>query len=291
MARAIVDGVQVRYETLGSGPPLVLTPGGRFDLMTPGLSGLARALAEQFMVLLWDRPNTGESDVVFNGTSESEMWADTLAGLIRGLGMGPAVLAGGSAGARTSLLAALRHPEVTSAVAAWWISGGPFGTFSLGAAYVLPSLEAAHRGGMPAVAALPHWAERIRVNPRNAHFILDANPAEFISVMERWLQAYVPSRAGPVAGIADADIARITTPVVVVRGDSRDYNHPESVSRHVQALAPRSALVEPPWDDGEWLRLSATMAGDAAGDPFRHWPQLAPVLLDGLGALDVTSGA
>ena len=45
---------------------------------------LADALADQGnRVLIWDRPNCGESDVCFEGSSESAMQADALAGAAR----------------------------------------------------------------------------------------------------------------------------------------------------------------------------------------------------------------
>lgn len=67
MPRIPVDGVEIHYRILGDGPPLVLTPGGRFPLDVPGLRPLAEALAERYTVLLWDRPNTGGSDVRSGG--------------------------------------------------------------------------------------------------------------------------------------------------------------------------------------------------------------------------------
>lgn len=286
-----VAGTAVHYELLGSGPALALTPGGRFDMAIPGLRPLAERLAARYTVLLWDRPNTGSSDVCFAGPSESEMWADTLAGLLRQLGLSPAVVAGGSAGARTSLQLMVRHPEVAEAGAVWWISGGVYGTFSLGATYILPTLEAALRGGMAAVAALPHWAERIEANPRNRDLILGMDAGEMVAVMERWLGAYVPGvyvsdSQGSAAGMTDEQVARIRTPLVVVRGDRLDYNHPESVTRRVHELVPGSLQIEPPWEDGEWIRVTTAFA-EGRGHLFERWPELAPLLLD---ALDQVAG-
>ena len=46
--------------------------------------------------LIWDRPNCGESAVCFSGPSESLTNADALAGLLRPLNLGPALLIGGA---------------------------------------------------------------------------------------------------------------------------------------------------------------------------------------------------
>ena len=89
MPRTEVDGVSIAYEVVGEGRPWVLTPGGRFSKDYPGVRELAVALAEQGnRVLIWDRPNCGESDVCFRGDSESEMQADMLAGLLRDARLG-----------------------------------------------------------------------------------------------------------------------------------------------------------------------------------------------------------
>jgi pimeloyl-ACP methyl ester carboxylesterase len=277
MAYVDVDGTRIRYELLGSGgTPYVLSPGGRLDLDVPGLRDLAEDLSKDFTVVLWDRPNCGESDVVFDGEHESEMWADFVPGLLRELGLGKAVIGGGSAGARTALLAGIRHPEAIAAVTTWNISGGYYGTYSLGANYILPMLEAVQRGGMEAVAQIPEWAERIKANPRNEERILSQDRAEFTALAHRWLEAFFPDR-GAVAGIPDEAIASMSVPLVAVAGDETDYNHPAWVTRHVVDLVPGALVVDPPWPDGEWTRLmTEVMAGRET--VLGRWGLYGPVL-------------
>ncbi len=107
MAVAEINGLSVDYDVIGTGQPWVITPGGRFSKDVPGVRQLAEALADGGKkVLVWDRPNTGASQVCFTGRSESEMQSDVLDGLLRHLGMAPAVIAGGSGGSRVSLLTA-----------------------------------------------------------------------------------------------------------------------------------------------------------------------------------------
>ena len=167
MPTATINGLSLAYEVVGdSGQPWVITPGGRFTKESPGVRQLAEALAEQGnKVLIWDRPNCGASDVCFEGSSESAMQADALAGLLTHLDMTPAVIAGGSGGARVSLLTAARHPETAAGLAIWWISGGVYGLISLATHYCGGSVQAAWTHGMEAVADLPEWAEVQRVLP------------------------------------------------------------------------------------------------------------------------------
>src|SRR5581483_6205568 len=81
-----VNGLAIASDIVGEGEPWSITPGGRFSKDSPGVRQLAEALAEHGKrVLIWDRPNTGESDVCFDGDNESAMQADTLAGLLRQL--------------------------------------------------------------------------------------------------------------------------------------------------------------------------------------------------------------
>lgn len=283
MATARVDGLHIRYEVVGDrgGRPWVLTPGGRDSSDTPGLRELAETLAGRgHQVVLWDRPNTGASDVCFEGDSESAMQADVLAGLLDHLGLGPTVIAGGSGGSRVSLLAAARHPERAAGLALWWISGGVVGLIGLGTHYCSGSIRAAWTGGMEAVVALPEWAEVLERNPENRARFLAQDPAVFVATFERWMAAYCPCGDELVPGLADADARALDVPALVFRSGASDLNHRRETSEQVAALLPRAELVEPPWGDTEWVeRQAARNAGDAPG-LFVRWPLLAPMLDD-----------
>ncbi|ROO85924.1 pimeloyl-ACP methyl ester carboxylesterase [Actinocorallia herbida] len=282
MATARVQGLTVGYEVIGeAGRPWVLTPGGRDSKDTPGLRETARALAERGnRVLIWDRPNTGESDVCFTGESESAMQADTLAALLRHLGLGPAVIAAGSGGSRVSLLAAARHPDVASALAVWWISGGVYGLLSVGMHYCGESVRAAWEGGMEAVADLPSWSEVLARNPGNRARFLAQDPAAFIATMERWLAVYCPSAAEPVPGLTAGRARELDLPALVFRSGTADIHHRRETSEELARLLPGARLVEPPWGDAEWPERQAARASGEAPGLFVRWPLLAPLLHD-----------
>ena len=276
MATATVNGLTLAYETIGEGRPWVITPGGRFTKDEPGVRELAEALAAQGnRVLIWDRPNCGESDVCFEGSSESAMQADALAGLLEHLEMTPAVIIGGSGGARVSLLAAA-HPGAASALAIWWISGGVYGLLTLAMHYCGGSLAAAWTsGGMEAVAELPEWQEVIAKNPRNRERILDQDPKSFIAAMERWMLAYVPTDE-PVPGLSLSAAHGLDIPALVFRSGESDVWHTRATSERLAEVLPRARLVDPPWGDREWLERQ-----DHHDDGiFVRWPLLAPRLLE-----------
>jgi pimeloyl-ACP methyl ester carboxylesterase len=278
MAVAEVNGLTLAYETFGErGRPWVITPGGRFTKESPGVRELALALAEGGnRVLIWDRPNCGESSVCFEGSSESAMQADALAGLLEHLEMTPAIIAGGSGGARVSLLAASRHRDAAAGLAIWWISGGVYGLLTLATHYCGGSLAAAWTGGMDAVVALPEWAEVLERNPSNRQRFLDQDPAAFVQAMERWMLAYCPRDDEPVPGLPGADARSLDIPALVFRSGTSDPHHTRATSEALAAVLPGARLAEPPWGDREWLeRQEAHDEG-----LFARWPLLAPQLLE-----------
>jgi pimeloyl-ACP methyl ester carboxylesterase len=279
VATVEIDGTTIAYEMVGDGPAWVLTPGGRFTKEAPGVRELAEELAAAGQrVLLWDRPNTGASGICFRGASESAMQADHLAGLLRALDLAPAVVIGGSGGARVSLLTAARHPDVASKLAMWWISGGPFGLLTLAIVYCGESIRAAWTGGMEAVVALPEWEEVLARNPGNRARFLALDPSEFIETLERWMLVYCPTPGETVPGLPDDLLARLTMPTLVFRSGASDPYHTRATSEQLHRLIPGSALVEPPWGDTEWNERSAA-AREGRGHLFERWPLLAPQLL------------
>jgi pimeloyl-ACP methyl ester carboxylesterase len=280
MATTTINGLSIGYEVIGEGRPWVITPGGRFSKEEPGVRELAVALAEHGnQVLIWDRPNCGESDVCFDGSSESAMQADALAGLLRHLDMTPAIIAGGSGGARVSLLTASRHREVASGLALWWISGGVYGLLVLATHYCGGSLAAAWTEGMPAVAALPEWTESIERNPSNRRRFLDQDRDDFIATLERWMQAYCPRDDEHIPGLPDADARALDLPALVFNSGASDANHTRATSEALADLLPKAKLAEPPWGDREWIERG--LAREAHGEGiFSRWPLLAPQLLE-----------
>jgi pimeloyl-ACP methyl ester carboxylesterase len=279
MPKIDVGGIGVAYDLIGDGKKTaVITPGGRFSKDTPGVRELAQKLAQGGLrVLIWDRPNCGESDLSFQGKSESILNADTLAGLVRALKLEPALLIGGSAGSRVSLLTAIRDPGVAERLFLFWISGGALGLAVLAYHYCHDQLAAAAMGGMPAVAALPSFKEALSRNPGNRDRLLGQNTSTFMQTMKTWAEAFVPAADSPVPGTSAAQLRTLKMPTMILRSGESDFHHPRVTSEGVHALIPGSQIAEPPWGDREWLeRLQAQAAGEGL---FARWPLLAPQIL------------
>lgn len=281
MPRIDINGIDVNYDLLGEpgAPAIVVTPGGRFSMESPGVRELGQALAAGGKrVLLWDRPNCGASDICFDAESESAMHADTLIDLIHTLNLGSTALAAGSAGSRISLLAAARDPDIISHLAVWWITGGALSLITLAAYYCGNSAIAASRGGMAAVAETPGWADQIKRNPKNRDIILAQDPKKFIETMERWALFYLPKDNTPVPGMNPAAFAKLKMPVMIFRNGESDLSHTPRTTQWVHELIPHSVMADAPWSDDEWNVRSAYAIKHGSGH-FAGWPAIAPQIL------------
>ena len=282
-----VNGGNVVYEILGeTGEFITLTPGGRYSKDIEGLRPLADELVEGgYRVLLWDRPNCGKSDLQFYGQSESHMRADTLHALITGLGIGPCIIAGGSGGARDSILTTILHPEVATKLVVWNIVGGVYGSFVLGSYYLVPSILAVRGLGIKGLLQVDEWKERIAENPGNSDRILAMDSDEFLRVMLRWLNAFVPKPGQAIPGVDDELFGDIKVPTLIIRGGENDWDHPKRTSLEVNCLIKGSTLIDPPWPEDAWERAGEDRASGKVKrfNMFDTWVQAAPAILDFVG--------
>ncbi len=268
------DGCKLLYWLRGRGPLITLTPGGR----EPGesVAALAEVLAEHATVLTWDRRNAGAADVFVGGDlPECDLWAEDLADLVAHLGMGPAWIAGGSAGARTSLLCAIRRPEATRGLLLWSCSGGPYAAQFLGFNYHVAFIMAAQRGGMAAVCETPWFAERIAANPANRNRLMALDPVRFAADMHRWNAAYFYTPGQALTGIGNDKLGSIRKPVLIFEGN--DDVHTAEASRQAASLIPGASLLPPPWSEEQWLDH---FTGRNGRPVFELYPLVAPAVLD-----------
>ncbi|CAN5560063.1 alpha/beta hydrolase [soil metagenome] len=282
-----INGGNVVYEILGKeGDFIALTPGGRFSKDIPGLRPLAKKLVEGgYRVLLWDRPNCGKSDVQFYGQSESHMRAEALYTLITELGIGPCIIAGGSGGARDSMLTTMLYPEIVTKLVVWNIVGGVYGSFVLGSYYIIPNILAVRGAGMKAVVGIAEWQDRIAENPDNEARILAQDPDEFLKLMLRWLNAFVPKPGQTIPGVEDELFANIKVPTLIIRGGENDMDHPKRTSLEISCLIKGAELIDPPWPEDAWERAGEKQAQGKVKrfNMFDTWVQAAPPILDFLG--------
>ena len=123
-----VNGINLVYETHGSGDPLVLISGIGYDRwqwhkMVPGLAG-------HFTVITFDNRGVGQTDKPVRPYT-AQMLADDTAGLIQALGYQCAHVMGHSMGGFVAQALALNHPaqinETHSRGHEFWRTASPSG--------------------------------------------------------------------------------------------------------------------------------------------------------------------
>jgi pimeloyl-ACP methyl ester carboxylesterase len=258
MPVAEINGANISYEVLGdSGPWVVLTPGGRGAKEMVETLGTAIANAG-YRVLLHDRRNCGASDVIIEGEeSEQEIWADDLYELLTRLGALPVYAGGGSAGCRLSLLLTLRHAGSTRGLLLWSVTGGAVAAERLAYNYYGQFIEAAQRGGMPAVCESEFFKQRIEQNPANKDRLMSMDPTRFQRVMQRWQDFFTESAELPVIGATEAQLKAIKVPACIVPGN--DDVHPRKVGEGLHQILPDSEL--------HYLRTDAELAALRQREP------------------------
>ena len=249
MPYAQVNGTNLYYEDYGEGPAVILTPGGRVDCN--GLRPMAALLSPHCRVIIHDRRNCGRSDVVIGGDlSEQHIWAEEMAGLLQQIDAVPAYAAGGSAGSRTSMTLAVRHPEVVRGLFIWEVSGGPRSAELMAPGYYGQYIEAAQNGGMAAVAETEFFAQRIKDNPDNQARLLSMDVNQFLSVMRRWQASF--SRPNPVGDLTEEEIKTIQCPLFMFASNTPDEVHHISAAENAHRLVPHSEIRPSVWTHEEW---------------------------------------
>lgn len=237
-----VRGVGLVYEVLGAGGPWVaVSPGGRRGLVSERALGALIAEAG-FRVLVYDRRNTGASEVAIAGASESTEQAEDLRALLEALDTGPAYIAGCSSGARLSLVLAEQHPEAVRALLLWRVTGGAYAAERLAFNYYTQFLDALQKGGIAAVGETEHFAAMIKANPDNRERLAAMGAQGFAAGMERWLRGFREGSGYPVAGISPEAMRRMTLPTLIVPGNDRV--HPRAPGQAAHRLMPNSRYRE-----------------------------------------------
>lgn len=111
-----VDGARIHYLDQGSGPAIVLVHGlgGQMGNFT---YALLERLVPDFRVILIDRPGSGYSTRAPGASARLSAQAETVAHVIRALGLDRPLLVGHSLGGAVSLAVALNHPDSIRALA------------------------------------------------------------------------------------------------------------------------------------------------------------------------------
>ena len=249
-----INGCTIHFQERGSGPTVVLTPGGRWGAYVQEV--VARRMSARCRVITWDRRNCdGPSDICVQGElSESEIWAEDLAELIIQLGLAPCFI-GEYAGCRVTPSLCLRHPDLVKGLLLGWPSGGSVPAQRLTRNFYRQYIDAAHRGGMTAVTETDHFATSISQNPGNRDRLMAMGTQDFIATMSHWETYFTQSGHLPTAGCpaTEEQWASIQTPTIVVPGC--DPIHPTEAGQRIARIMPNCEYHVPVVTLDEWDRV------------------------------------
>src|ERR687892_2344801 len=148
MPAAEVNGAEIYYEESGTGPPIILSPGGLQGVLA-SYELVMQELSQEHRVISYDRRFGGQSNSPLV-VQTWEMVCQDVMGLMDVLGIEQAYLGGGSFGAAISFGCAVRYPERVRDIFPSNIAGGVICTGYL-AMKLFKSVEMAMTQGIKAV--------------------------------------------------------------------------------------------------------------------------------------------
>jgi pimeloyl-ACP methyl ester carboxylesterase len=227
------NGLEVAYDRVGEGPPLVFVHGGAVDarMWRPQLA----ALADEFTVLAWDEPGAGRSSDVPAEFGLAD-YAGCLAALIDALELGPAHVAGLSWGGTVAQELYRCHPELVATL-------------------ILADTYAGWKGSLPEAevrARVEHLRRTLAAPAQDFDPTLPGlfggdPPAEFVPLLEAMAADVRPASMGTallLMAVTDQRdlLPRIAIPTLLIWGEL-DARSPLSVAHQFENAIPGAQLV------------------------------------------------
>jgi pimeloyl-ACP methyl ester carboxylesterase len=233
MSTVRANGLEIAYQRVGEGPPLVFVHGAAEDGRTwqPQLA----ALADEFTVVAWDEPGAGNSS---NLPADFELadYAHCLAALIKALALGPAHVAGISWGGTVVQELYRCHPELVASLILIDTYAGWKGS--------LPEEEV--RARVEAAQAMLAAPAR-EFDPTLPGLFAGDPPAEFVALLGEIAGAVRPeSFRTQLSLMAESDqrdiLPRLAVPTLLIWG-ALDVRSPLSVAQQFEQAIPGAQLV------------------------------------------------
>jgi pimeloyl-ACP methyl ester carboxylesterase len=263
MPVATVDGLEVYYETRGSGAPLLMLAPGGFDatidkwLTTNAWKGInaLEKLSSQFQLIVYDRRETGRS----GGRAERLTWdlyARQAKGLLEHLKLDAAFVMGGCMGCSVALAFAVCFPEATRALLLHWPVGGYRWKATSGARFARHSAFVREKG-LAAVAERARekksfwqdpesgpWAPCIARDDKFAEALQSQDQERYLGIVEASGRTLFDRDTAP--GAEPEEIMGVKAPALIVPGD--DPSHATSAAHYLRECLPNAEFwnVMPP---------------------------------------------
>ena len=233
MDQVEIQGLQIGYQRVGHGPPLVLLHGILSDSWA--WRRQLEGLSEEFTVVAWDAPGCGRSSDP-PASFRLPDYADTLAEFIQALGVGRPHVGGISFGGALALELHRRHPRVPATLVLASAYAGWAG--SLPAEVVHQRLQQFLReADQPPEQWVPDWIPGLFTDPA---------PTELVQEVVAIMSQFHPVGAKAMAhALAEADLRdvlpHITVPTLLLYGDAA-RRAPLEVAEALHAQIPASRV-------------------------------------------------
>jgi pimeloyl-ACP methyl ester carboxylesterase len=262
MASAIIDGISTRYETIGSGPPLLMYAPGGFNAVietwsTQGVYSRIKVLdhlPKHYTCIVFDRRECGQS----GGRVERVTWAHYVAqgkGLLDHLGIARAHIMGGCMGCCPVQAFAVAHPHATLSMILYWPVGGAKYRISSHQRFA-EHLAFVQQNGLDAVVALVSregkpfgadprggpWASVIKRDPEFAARYARQDVEQYKLICAGMSRTLFDRDTAP--GAEPEDLMRCDIPALIVPG--RDAAHATSAARYLEECLPGAEYWDVP---------------------------------------------
>jgi pimeloyl-ACP methyl ester carboxylesterase len=261
-ATAVLDGIDTRYEVMGSGPPLLLYAPGGFDATIEKWSTLgvyARIklldhLPKKFTCIAFDRRECGQS----GGRLEAVTWKSYVAqgiALLDHLKIDRAHLMGGCMGVSCVIAFAALHPSRVASQVLWWPVGGAKYRIK-GRQRFIDHLAFAKEQGLRAVVDLVRkdgkafgadprggpWAAVLKRDAAFAEAYAKRDLDLYESIVRRMMDSLLDRDTAP--GAEPEELMKLAIPTLVIPG--RDESHATSAARYLEECIPNAEYWDAP---------------------------------------------
>ncbi|NUQ86320.1 MAG: alpha/beta fold hydrolase [Anaerolineales bacterium] len=244
MPKTNANGIELYYETHGTGKPLVLISGlgyssWQWHKMVP-------FLAEHFQVVTFDNRGAGQSDKPAGPYTAQMLAADTV-GLLDALGMEKAIIAGHSMGGFVAQALALDFPQRTEKLILCSTNfGGPRHVpITPEAMKVLTDVTSdaltRFRNGL-VVSTAPGWAEK---NPEMIHKWIEWRVANPIEPVHYQAQLAIGLALLPEAAAFEDKLPRLDIPTLILFGAYDKVVPPANASLLAEKIANSRVVIFP----------------------------------------------
>lgn len=241
------DGVRIYYDVQGSGPAVLLSHG--YSATSQMWARQVEVLKGRYRVITWDMRGHGQSDSPEDQSLYSEeATCGDMAGILRELGIGKAVIGGLSLGGYMSLAFNVRYPEMVKALMLFDTGPGyknPAGregwnktAEGRAVAFETKGLESLGRGGEVRVSQ-HRSAAGLAKAARGMLAQFDSRIIESLEGIAVPTLVLVGAKDEPFLGATDYMVKKIpgATPVVIAdAGHAANIDQPEAFNAAVEAF-------------------------------------------------------